>query len=99
MDTYPAEDRAYAFHDGVRPSESIAYQQYRLNASVPRTFTPRGVNQQVAFSGIGWSARDVARLTLGATPISGSLPSSNGSSAATNEKRRPFQSQFASAQY
>ena len=98
MDTY-AEDRGAAFYGGVQPSESLLYQQARHNAAIPRKFTPHGVNQQIVFSGTGSSAKDVARLTLGSTPISGSIPTSNGASARTNEQRRPFQSQFASADY
>lgn len=99
MNDFTPEDRGNAFSGGTVPSESFAYQQHRANAKVPRQFTPHGVNQQVAFSGVGMSARDMARLTIGATPISGSLPTSNGSSALTNEQRRPFQSRYVSASY
>lgn len=99
MDNYPAEDRGGAFYGGVQPSESLSYLHHRINARVPKMFTPNGVHQQISFSGIGSSATDMARLTLGSTPISGSLPTANGSSVATNEARRAYQSRFANAQY
>lgn len=99
MNTFTPEDRGNAFTGGTAPSESLSYQQHRMNSAVPRSYKANGMNQQTTFSGVGSSARDLARLTVGATPISGSLPSGNGSSARTNEARRPFQSTLVGAQY
>lgn len=96
---FTPENRGKAFGYGADADYALRARQQTINSRVPKAYAANGTNQQVGYSGNGWSASDAARLTIGATAVAGALPSSNGSSARTNEQRRPFQSKLAGLNY
>jgi hypothetical protein len=68
---------------GVAPPASLEAAQQQQNAG-PKTFTPNGTNMQIVGSGIGSSAKDAARMTIGG----GFLPTANGTSQESLDQRR-----------
>ena len=80
--------RTEAFGQGAVAGHPLASVAAQYNAQVPHNFMPDSVLQRVLPSGIGSSAQDRARMTLGG----GFLPTQNGMSAGTYERARPFQS-------
>jgi len=84
------ENRNDAFAGGVSAPASLLTEAQRVNSMIPRRFQPNGVNQQVAFSGIGSAEPDKQRQLLGGSPVSSGLPTRNGYGTDTYDAKRPF---------